>query len=78
MTDCKIGDEPWNDHDPLTQDCPDCDGDGYLQESSCCNAEIIFSDICSLCGENCDCAECERCEGTGQIPIEPDEYETED
>lgn len=38
--------------------CASCDG---WEESNCCNALIIHSDICSDCGEHCDtqCSDCE-------------------
>jgi len=52
-------------------DCKRCDGLGYLQYSDCCN-EIICGthrDICSLCEENCDKAECDECGGIGEIEV---------
>jgi len=61
-------------------ECPDCEGIGTFEESNCCDAKIIHSDICSACGEHCDRQECERCNGTGIIEkidygkeYEPDE-----
>ena len=49
------------------KDCPDCDGQGYYNDSECCNAKIIHG-ICSECGEHTTESICERCEGTGKIP----------
>lgn len=38
--------------------CEDCE---LRNQSACCNAPIIHSDICSDCKEHCDVA-CEDCE----------------
>ena len=38
-----------------------CDHCSVRDTSDCCNAPIIYTDICSNCGEHCSSA-CEECE----------------
>ena len=52
------------------EDCPDCEGDGKVNQSDCCGAEILGEDICSDCKEHCEKAKCEECDGTGKIDVE--------
>jgi DnaJ-class molecular chaperone len=57
------------------KDCPDCDGDGYFNDSECCNAPIKWGDICTACGEHAGFCPCYNCEGTGKIPLIDDELQ---
>lgn len=50
---------------PLTE-CPDCDGEGKLDLSECCNAQMIHG-LCVDCREHADGEDCEKCIGTGEI-----------
>ncbi len=53
------------------EDCPDCDGTGYLNESDCCGGtyfgESNDDGMCGDCHEHCCKAMCETCDGTGNI-----------
>ena len=41
---------------PIFVNTPNCDG----TLSDCCGAEIIYSDICTACGEHCEAFEVEE------------------
>jgi len=47
--------------------CPDCEGEGKINQSDCCGAEILGEDICADCKEHCSETICDECDGTGEI-----------
>lgn len=49
--------------------CPECDGEGTIPCSDCCESEIR-NGHCMECGKNCGKAKCSTCEGTGTIELE--------
>ena len=49
------------------RDCPDCDGEGEFELSECCGATISHSGLCFECHDHTEGAECETCEGTGEV-----------
>ncbi len=46
----------------MSEDVNPCDGCKDYNLSSCCNAPIKWSDICSECGEHCEtmCEDCDK------------------
>jgi hypothetical protein len=42
----------------MEEECKNCEGE---ELSNCCNAPIIWGDICEDCKEHCD-NQCEECE----------------
>lgn len=60
-------------------ECPDCQGEGYLNQSDCCGStfhgESDDDGICGSCKEHCSNAKCEKCNGTGEYELWPDDVE---
>lgn len=59
------------DKEALTEECPECEGTGYMDESECCGA-AFYGDadddgICGKCKDHCSKAECPECNGTGRV-----------
>lgn len=68
---------PWNRYEKeiTMKPCPDCDGNGYFEDSECCGAHLSHG-ICMECKEHSEPAKCEVCDGSGQVeddeePIDP-------
>ena len=49
----------------MKTDCKVCNGEGFFEDSDCCNAKIAHG-ICSACKEHCGVSKCDECEGTGK------------
>lgn len=46
------------------EECPDCEGAGWLDCDGCCND----------CGNPCmEVVDCETCDGTGEVEVEKEE-----
>ena len=55
--------------DNEADDCPECDGEGTIEQSNCFGATILDIDLCSDCKEHCDKDKCEECDGTGVVDM---------
>jgi DnaJ-class molecular chaperone len=54
-------------HGPEMIECPDCEGEGIIFRSDCCDAIILGEDICSECKDCCDGYQCNTCNGEGEV-----------
>lgn len=53
-----------------SEDCPECEGTGKIDQSNCCGAAMdVDTLICLECKEHCDKDKCNNCDGTGKIKI---------
>jgi len=52
-------------------ECTECEGKGHHNFSECCGASIDSDmKICHECKDHSDFAQCERCDGTGEVEVE--------
>jgi len=57
-----------------TIECPECEGEGTIPCSDCCESEIR-NGHCVECGENCSYAQCPTCKGEKYVEPQKDEPE---
>jgi hypothetical protein len=60
-----------------TKPCPDCDGEGKFETiSECCGADREPDlGLCYECHDHCAGCKCEKCNGTGRVPVESDDLD---
>lgn len=63
--------------EPTMITCPECDGEGIIPCSNCCESEMR-NGHCMECGENCVPAKCPTCEGLGEVIPNKEEQDHED
>jgi RecJ-like exonuclease len=52
--------------------CDKCEESGYLPISACCESEIV-DHTCVECGQACERAKCDKCDGKGEyLPVAPE------
>lgn len=67
-------DYPSGEPDTKTEECPECNGEGYTVEAECCRQQS-FIEQGNCCGIPVPVqVPCEYCKGTGCIEISLDEY----
>ena len=55
--------------------CPECNGKGVFDFSSCCGAYILPDGTCYECRENAFPETCWECGGSGEVPFTEDDYQ---
>jgi len=61
----------------MTQTCPECEGDGTIPTSDCCDAEMRGI-RCMECGRRCDPSTCTTCQGEGEIETSNENHDPSD
>ncbi len=65
--------------DDNTVVCEDCEGEGRIHLSNCCDAEMDMDrEMCMKCHEHCEDYECDTCKGAGEIEKVPNTPDPDD
>lgn len=58
-------------------ECPECEGDGIIATSECCDSEVR-NGHCMECGDRCRYSTCPTCKGAKVIEVNKEENDPRD